>query len=116
MTPLLLDKPLQAWRGDNYSVTFAAWLDAGKTTPKDLSTYGSTWTAQLRYDADDATPAATFTVDSTLATTGKITLSLPAATVAALDGKYGFDVQASSGGNITTVWHGDLVVNKDWTR
>ena len=78
------------WRGDPYGIDLTF-------TDVDLTLYGSSWSAQLRYSFT-TDPAVSFTVDDSDAADGVLHLDLDGEQTAALDqGLYGFDVQATGG-------------------
>jgi len=91
-------------------------------TGVNLTTYGSSWAAMLRV-TPAASPAVSFTVNTTNAATGQLILSLTASDTAGLatapvDGAtWQFDLQAT-GGTVTpqTPFRGALRVVKPYTH
>lgn len=111
MTPAR--RNVAAYRGDTYS--HAIDVEDGNGNPVNVS--GSTFSAQVRrYPAAD-TPLATFTVDTSQATTGRVVLGLSAATTAALPvGRHRWDVQQTTGGVVLTLMAGEFEVTGEVTR
>lgn len=113
------------YRGDAWEgIQLLPELDANGNVVE-LSTYGDTWTAQIRYAADAANPIS-LTVDQSnydgsvdsSPTAVRISFTLDAATTAAManDG-YAFDIQVT-GGSLSpyTYARGRLRVSKDITH
>lgn len=100
------------YRGDTFRQTFTFQTDG---TPIDLVAAGWTsWASQWRA-FEDAPTAVTFTVDTSLASTGKITISAdPATTKLIASGTY--DVQATRPGETRTWVRGDITYWKDVTN
>lgn len=106
-------------RGDafTWSVTITRDNGDGTTSPVDLTTYGTTWTGDLRGNPDYTT-FVPWVIDASLASTGVLKLSLDGATTAAMPlGVYGYDLQVT-GGTVSpqTPFKGTLYVVKDDTH
>jgi hypothetical protein len=82
-------------RGDDLTIPLTFTTDG--TTPIDISTW--TLTAEVRTSFDDANPLASFTIAVTNAATGQATISLAAADLALMHGKYVWDLQRSITGS-----------------
>jgi len=111
--PVVMPTPLQAYRGDDYSV--AIQVNKPDTTPVNLTVYGTTWKAQAR-TSRVATVAYDFTVDATAAATGRLVLALTSEVTATLPALIGFDIQGTVGDVITTILSGKIQVSGEWTR
>lgn len=80
----------------------------------DITSYGTTWDAQLRRDPEDEDDVA-FTVTTDLVH-GLITLALLGEQTADLVGTYGWDLRADLHGEPFTYVAGRLVFQKDITQ
>lgn len=103
---------LTARTGDRFTRPIA-FRDANGA-PLDITSYGTTWDAQLRRDPDDAADVA-FTVTTDLPA-GLITLALTGTQTADLVGTYGWDIRADLHGEPFTYVAGRLVFTKDITQ
>lgn len=121
--PIPLD-PIRQWRGDPLTLVLRLTVPADPPTdppvPVDLSGYGTGWTSQLRRSATSAGHV-DFTVDVTKIadpTDPRLTLSLTGTQTTAMTASgYGFDVQATGGGQTPfTVWQGKLVMAGEYTH
>jgi hypothetical protein len=116
-SPAVISAALPVYRGDAWSKTLRFWADEVGGTPIDLTAFGTSFTAQVRYSATTAsfTP---FTVDDTDAATGVLVLSLTGdQTGALMNSTYHFDVQATGGAlSPRTIITGTLSVTKDVTQ
>lgn len=106
-------------RGDNFkwTVTITKTNVDGSTSPVDLTTYGTSWSGQLRGNPDYTT-FVDWTIDATNASTGVLVLSLSSATTTTmLLPVYYYDLQVT-GGTVSpqTPFRGTLYVVKDVTH
>lgn len=102
-------------RNDSYAheITFVDDLAA----PLDVS--NRTWAAQIRSDpTSTGTADAVFSVDTTSAASGVIVLGLTTTDTAALRANrtYRWDLQATTGSDVTTMVAGSVTVVQDVTR
>ena len=84
------------------------------TDPINLT--GRTWLAQLRRRSNSATADAAFTVDTTDAATGVLTLTIARAVTAGLSGPYVWDLQQTAADVVTTILAGHVTVRADTSR
>ena len=106
---------LNVFRGDTEAFTFNVKNSAGAAF--DLSTY--TVRAQARKSEDSSTAAFDITIADSAPSafsTGVVVLQLPAATTAAMEGQYLFDIQATKTNSTITIARGIITVTKDITR
>lgn len=104
---------IKVMRGD--TEVFNITLSDSAGTPINLT--GDTFASQIRYNRDDVTIAASFTCVITDAPNGVVQLTLGAVASAALnDGVAYWDLQRTSGANVSTVLSGKCTVLADVTR
>lgn len=82
--------------------------------PIDLTQFGDQWAAQMR--RNDL--VVDFTIDSSAAADGKLTLSLTAAETLAITSwsQWRYDLQATAGASVLTLIRGPIEVDGDVTR
>ena len=97
--------------------TFSHLIEIKDVNGAAVNVTGRTYTGQVRQYPSSATAAATFTVDTTNAATGKVVISLSATTTAGLTpGPYRYNVQQTVGSTVTTLFRGAFIVLGDETR
>lgn len=110
------DAPLTIYRGDSYSESLEFFEDEAETVALVLPADG-TWRAHIRPAETDAGLSGQFTVDATLAATGRITISLLPAVTAVLPALCYYDLEHSPvGGGVRTYVRGEITVLQDVTR
>ena len=103
---------IEIYAGDTFEQSFVFQTDG---VARDLVTEGwGSWLAQIRAAPDSATSTA-FTVDSSQANVGRITLKLTATATSTLAGAV-FDLQATKGATVQTFLRGRIVIVKDVSR
>jgi hypothetical protein len=103
---------IEIYAGDTFEQSFVFQTDG---VARDLVTEGwASWLAQIRVAPDSATSTA-FTIDSTQANVGRITLKLTASATSTLSGAV-FDLQATKGATVQTFLRGSIVIVKDVSR
>lgn len=108
-----LSDPLEITVGDDYRLEVTVVDDAGD--PVNCSTW--TVESQIREDYDDATAAATFTVDDTDAATGVFVLTLTDTQTATLPVKRLLvDFQRTASGLVSTIFRGYVIVRQAVTQ
>lgn len=117
--PRVVLTPWSVVRGDAFTntVTFRKTASDGTITTLDLTTFGTTWRAQLR-GGPDYTTFVPFTINQTNAATGVLVFTLTSAQTASLAlPSYQFDLEVS-GGSVSpqTPFRGTLTVYKDDTQ
>lgn len=103
---------LKVYKGDTFSASFTIKSDSSALNFVSLG-WGS-WIAQWRETPGSKT-AVSFTVDSTLASTGTIKITMSAANTATLKNGY-WDLQAVKGNEVKTWLRGEVLVQQDVTR
>jgi hypothetical protein len=110
---------IRGYCGDRFALTFTFATSAGVA----INMSGSTYTASLRNKATDATALVSFTVDTTSASSGSITVTLSTTQTAALctgamkEWVGTFDFQRDEGSNVVrTYFAGTATFTKDRTR
>jgi hypothetical protein len=100
------------YKGDTFSASFTL---KSNDSPLNLVSLGwGSWTAQWREHPTSDNPVA-FAVDSALASTGRITITMTATNTAAIKNGY-WDLQAVNGNNVKTWIRGEVLVQQDVTR
>lgn len=114
--------PLLIYRGDTFSKKFLIGTKdplTGEVTGVDLTSFGSEWLSQLRRLEDD-TEVVSFSVDTSEADTGYITLSLTSEDTIALPQKGVWDLQVTDSTAspfiVRTFVKGTFELIKDVTR
>lgn len=103
---------LKVYKGDTFSASFIINSDG---SPMNLVSLGwGSWTAQWR-ETPSSGAAVSFTIDSTLASTGRITITMSATNTATLKNGY-WDLQAVKGNEVKTWLRGEVLVQQDITR
>lgn len=104
---------IKIYRGDTEIVNVTITSDG--TTPVDVT--GRTYTAQVRYTVDAASPAATFSCVITNAAAGQVQLTLSsAATTSLTAGTAYWDFQETNGSVVSTLIAGKCTILPDVTR
>lgn len=103
---------LKVYKGDTFSASFTIKSDSSPLNFVSLG-WGS-WTAQWREQPSSDNPVA-FTVDSTLASTGVIKITMTATNTATIKDGY-WDLQAVKGSEVKTWLRGEVLVQQDVTR
>ena len=104
---------LNVYAGDTFSQTFT-FKEDDETIDLVADGWG-TWLAQYRKSSVDAT-AVSFSVDTSAADEGQITITLSANQTAALGSNGVFDLQATQSGSVRTWVVGTIAWTKDVTR
>jgi hypothetical protein len=105
--------PLTVKRGDTHTLTFKATTSAGAA----VNLSGRTYLVQVRQYPDTSTVAATYSVDTSNASTGTIVFTLAATTTAAMTpGPYRYDIQETNGSVVRTPVEGAWTLSADVSR
>ena len=105
--------PLQIVLGDTKTVSLA-FQDA---TGAAINIAGRTYSAQVRTNADDASPIATFTCSIVSGSGGTMQAVLSATTTAALSvGDGVWSLKETNGSVVTTILRGDVSIVESVTR
>lgn len=101
-------------RGDTYSHSFTFVTEAAAAIDKSASTFR----AQVRdQPGDSSTAVASFTVAVSGAGNNVVTISLTAVQTAQLaPGLYGWDLEETASGTVTTRLAGEALVTQDYSR
>lgn len=100
-------------RGDTHTLTFKVQDSAGAP----VSLAGRTYLVQVRQYPDTTTVAATYSADTSQASSGIITFTLAATTTAALTpGPYRYDIQETNGSVVRTPVEGTWTLSADVSR
>ena len=99
--------------GDTETISVAIKDSAGAAV--DIT--GRTYAAQIRSNAEDTSPLATFSCSIVSAAAGTLAATLSAATTAALTPGLGvWDLQETNGTTVTTLLAGQVTIVQDVTR